>query len=67
MQNTVQMLRNVNDRMTFDMKGSTINRKVPVGSKFWKSCRNCKQVLKDINYLEINRDLDERLMSISMY
>jgi 1-phosphatidylinositol-4-phosphate 5-kinase len=65
MQNSVQMLKKDNQRMTFDMKGSSIKRKVPVSSRFWKKCLDYKPVLKDLNYLEICRDLEESLINIS--
>jgi hypothetical protein len=65
MQNTARVFNKRNDRLTFDLKGSTYKRKVVVGSRFWRECLNYKSVMKDLNYLEINRDLNGTLMNIS--
>lgn len=57
MQNTSQLRNKSNDKLIFDMKGSTINRKVGFGpseNKFWLKKLNCKKCLKDLNYLEMN-------------
>ena len=54
MQNTKQLKHPTNKNMTFDIKGSTTNRKVKGLSRFVKSNLGCKTVMKDVNYLEIN-------------
>jgi hypothetical protein len=56
--------------MVFDLKGSTINRKVSLGPddrKFWRTSLNHKKDLKDLNYLEICKDMDSSLMNISKH
>ena len=60
MQNIVQLENKSNPKVTFDLKGSTKNRKVKV-DKFWKDKTelNCKKCLKDLNYLEINKSVKE--------
>ena len=37
LQNTSNLSSKTNDRLTFDIKGSTINRKVPCEGKFWQN------------------------------
>lgn len=57
MQNTSQLRNKSNDKLIFDMKGSTIGRKVGFGpseNKFWLKKLNFKKCLKDLNYLEMN-------------
>lgn len=58
MQNTVKLSDKKNHKLTFDIKGSTINRKVNFEEKFWMNQLNHKKVMKDTNYLEINKDLN---------
>lgn len=61
MQNTSQLSNKHHKKMTFDLKGSTHGRVSglpPDEQKFWrKNDFNTKKVLKDLNYVEINRDL----------
>jgi hypothetical protein len=59
MQNTALVQNKKNQRLTFDLKGSTENRYVSVPSKFWrkKSSLNCSRVLKDVNFLEIQQEV----------
>ena len=58
MQNTCLLESKSNDKMIFDLKGSTINRKQHLETKFWKNCLNERKILKDLNYLEINQDVN---------
>ena len=51
MQNTVQVLDKSNERLTFDMKGSSTNRYV----RAYQSDINHK-VLKDNNFLELSQN-----------
>ena len=47
--------------LTFDLKGNTRNRKLgpkDIGkSKFWMKKLNHKAVLRDLNFIEINKDI----------
>ena len=67
MQNTLDYESKDSHRMVFDLKGSTQGRNVmlPHNPFFWRKDLNCDKVLKDINYCEINNDLDGKLMRIS--
>jgi hypothetical protein len=44
--------------MIFDIKGSTVNRIEPFKTKFWKMGFNQNKIMKDLNYIEINQDID---------
>ena len=54
--------------MTFDIKGSMLNRNVNIQTedqKFWKKgVYNYKRVLKDMNYLEINKDMNNQMRAL---
>jgi hypothetical protein len=68
MQNTSILQNKMNPRVTFDLKGSFIGRKTrfaPKEEKFWLQSLNHGRVLKDMNFLEINQDLDNCLMYLS--
>ena len=58
-----------NRKMTFDLKGSTKGRMTGIPQeeqKFWKKNEfNQKRVMKDLNFMEINRDLSGQLMKLS--
>lgn len=54
--------------MKFDFKGSTINRSVGFKDgeyKFWYQNFNQQKVMKDLNYIEINKDFDNQIMQLS--
>jgi hypothetical protein len=51
--------------MDFDLKGSTIKREVMVKKRFSMQSLEYDKVLKDINFLKINRDLENSLLKIS--
>ena len=54
--------------MTFDMKGSTIKRKVRfngANKQFWLRKLDQKKVMKDLNYVEINKDCGYTLMELT--
>lgn len=54
------------DKMVFDIKGSTANRYVNLpAQRFSRSNFNQKLVLKDINFLKINRAMDFSLIRLS--
>ena len=68
MQNTCNPNNKKNDKLTFDLKGSTVGRatKFPEQSqRFWLTQLNQKRCLKDLNYMEINRDFDQQLMTLN--
>ena len=68
MQNTAVLEGKNNQKITFDLKGSTVGRKTKFNSKsqnFWLSHLDHKKVLKDKNYMEINSDLNHSLMKLS--
>ena len=64
MQNTSLLESKSNPKMIFDLKGSTVNRKEHLDTKFWKNSLNQKKILKDLNYLEISQDLNLLSMNI---
>ena len=67
MQNSVQMIDPMNHKMTFDLKGSRINRyvKLPDEEKsFWKQSLNQRRVMKDLNLLEIEQSFDSQLLQV---
>ena len=54
--------------MTFDLKGSKKNRKVKFAQKWWlqnfhSKPKGHKMCLKDLNFIEINRDLNQTLVN----
>jgi hypothetical protein len=53
MQNTSQVEGQKNPKMVFDLKGSTVGRKVFLEKKFWEKSFDQKKIMKDMNYLEI--------------
>ena len=65
------MLRDKNyPRLVFDIKGSSINRKVQFNGsikKWWlkKGNKGCKKGMKDMNFVEINKDLNCQLLNLS--
>ena len=68
MQNTALLQDPDNSKLTFDMKGSIENRKVRFNNKykqFWLKKLNYKKVMKDLNFLEINRDSGYTLMKLT--
>jgi hypothetical protein len=68
MQNTVVLESKKNHKISFDLKGSSVGRKIKFNlesEKFWLSNLNHKQVMKDKNYMEINTDLNHSLMKLS--
>lgn len=65
MENTKRLQKPDNYHMTFDLKGSTISRQVKIPQdqeKFWKLAPHCKKVLKDLNFLEISKDLGRSMI-----
>jgi hypothetical protein len=68
MQNTCVLQNKKNNKLTFDLKGSTVGRKAwfsEAEAKFWMKELNHNRVLKDLNYIEINNDLNSNLMNLS--
>ena len=59
MQNTMCMRDTSNKKVTFDLKGSQQGRLVYLGEddqKFWRKSFNHKKVLKDVNFIEMQKD-----------
>ena len=58
-----------NNKMTFDIKGSTKGRMTSLPQdeqKFWFANHfNQKRVMKDLNYMEINQDVNNQLMKLT--
>ena len=68
MQNTVFMKDNTNNKMTFDLKGSLLGRQVKLGlgdQKFWRKGFHSKKVLKDLNFIEMQKDHSTEVIQIS--
>jgi hypothetical protein len=65
MQNTVRLTNKANQKLVFDLKGSTKGRKTALQQRFWLKELNDKNCLKDLNFLEINRDLNDTLVRFS--
>mmetsp|Transcript_20690 Transcript_20690/g.31681 ORF Transcript_20690/g.31681 Transcript_20690/m.31681 type:complete len:107 (+) Transcript_20690:2388-2708(+) len=67
MQNTSRLHNKDSSVLKFDMKGSTIKRSTKLRGdeqKFWKKNLHCKKILKDMNYLEINKDCQNQLFKV---
>ena len=68
MQNTAILTNNKNKRMFFDMKGSTVSRKTSFPTKyrqFWQRSLHYKKTMKDLNFIEINRDHGNALIDLT--
>ena len=65
MQNTTQYHSPHSFRMSFDLKGSTKDRKTKFEKKFWINQPNTKKVMKDMNYIEIRKDI-KNLMTLPL-
>ena len=66
MKSTAYMDVKSNPKMAFDIKGSTKNRctKIPDKRFMFKSF-NQDRILKDLNYLKINKELNNQLLQLS--
>jgi hypothetical protein len=67
MENTARVQRN-SKMMKFDLKGSSIGRYSVVKREkphFWRTSLDCHKVLKDKNFMEINNDTDNSLLSLN--
>lgn len=65
MQNSVFLKDCLNDTLTFDLKGSYINRYSKLSkedTKFWRVKHSHKKVFKDCNFIEIQEDTGEKLV-----
>ena len=52
------------------MKGSKYRRYVKIPraeNKFWRKTFNQSRVMKDLNYLEINQDMDQALIRLNEF
>ena len=61
MQNSIQMRNPLNSKMVFDLKGSQLNRYVsltPEEKALANMSFNQKKVMKDLNFLEIDKSYD---------
>ena len=65
MQNTCQLTSKKAQKMIFDLKGSTYGRLTKVPKQFWNKHKDCKKVLKDLNYIEINKDTNCTFLHLS--
>jgi len=75
MQNTKRLIKYSNPTMDFDIKGSTIKRNVKLSDDndmFWKkitpdfrTSRHEKKLMKDLNWVKINRDLNNCLIRLN--
>lgn len=68
MQNTVQLANKYNPKLIFDIKGNTRKRMLKIGAKdsnFWTKKLDYKGVLRDLNFLQIDRDLENQLIKLS--
>lgn len=65
MENTVRLNHPKSKRISFDLKGSTINREVKLNDNQWKLIKNDHQFvgeLKEINFLRIQQNLGRSLV-----
>ena len=67
MQNTKRLVSKTSRRMEFDLKGSWYKRHVKVPKDFWTHGKHYKKVLKDQNYLRINKDLNFTILSLDFH
>ena len=66
MQNTAKILAKKNDKLEFDLKGSSFNRYVKVPTKFWKTSLHYKKTLKDTNYNQMSKDCQHQLLELDV-
>jgi 1-phosphatidylinositol-4-phosphate 5-kinase len=64
MENTAKMMSSLSDKMSFDLKGSTFNRKQKVPNKFWDKKLDSSKVLKDQNFIAMVNELESRMLSL---
>lgn len=65
MQNTVNLRKKTNQKMTFDIKGSTYHRTAHFNDKWWlkqASFEGHKKVMKCQNFVQINEDFNQTLI-----
>lgn len=65
MQNACQQTAKDCKKMIFDLKGSTHGRRTKYDTKFWRKNGNFNKILKDLNYIEINKDMKGSFLEIS--
>jgi len=68
MENTSILSNPSNKKMIFDMKGSTESRKSSFPLKyrqFWHKSLNYSKTMKDMNFVEINRDMGYSLIDLN--
>ena len=65
MANTINVLSPTNPKMTFDLKGSRINRmeNFEKDQYWWRENFGHKRVMKDLNLLQINSDYSNTLIN----
>jgi len=63
MENVARFTNKQNNRLNFDLKGSSVNREEKV-KMFWNQKLNYNGVLKDINFVKIRSDVGKTLMDI---
>jgi len=54
------------DKLTFDLKGSFVNRNVVTSEKFWLKDLSFSRTLKDINFLTMSKSLKFPLVAIQL-
>jgi hypothetical protein len=54
-----------NHKLVFDMKGSTVKRRIHLQEQFWKEKLDFSGVLKDLNFVEIRNDLGNKLINLN--
>ena len=65
MENVTKRFNPNNMKVNFDLKGSTFNREFKLKSNFWIEKLNHREVLKDINFIQISKALGSKLISLS--
>lgn len=78
MENIIQVKDKKNSKVVFDVKGSSFRRYVKLQptkqndqnqdaeNKFWRNKLHYKEVLKDMNFVEIEKDIGENLLQLNL-
>jgi len=66
MQNTARVVSRKNDKLEFDLKGSSFNRYVKVPNDICKDSLLHKKTLKDTNFNVLNKLIPNKLLELDV-
>jgi len=64
MENISQLINPKSYKLMFDLKGSTVNRKIKLKEQFWNNKLHFSGILKDLNFIEISKATGNKLIDI---